>query len=285
MDTFYKNNENLTLLHGDMRKYENHLPIESVQTIITSPPYYGLRDYDSVNQIGQEASVLEYVKTLVAVFSSLKPTLKANGTLWLNIGDTYLSDKNLAGIPWRVALALQDDGWILRSDVIWHKPNAMPSSAKDRLTIDHEYFFLFAKQRNYFFDSEPIRVPQAEATIADMKARGNLTNKGTYKDVRPDLGRSRADYVKADGLRRKRTVWTVHTRPFKEAHFATFPEALVLPPILSSSRVGDVVLDPFSGSGTTGAVALQHGRHYVGIDSNKEYLQLSLDTRLNRYLM
>lgn len=346
------------IIVGDNRATLQKLEAGSVQCVVTSPPYWGLRDYGTAtwiggdegcthrreskysadnitghanagiggvgdaiykdtcprcgavrqdDQIGLELTPAEYVEQLCQVFDEVWRVLADDGTLWLNLGDTYvgtgskgdlkdpkyaegrngqatalngkvagLKSKDLVGIPWRVAFALQERGWYLRQDIIWAKPNPMPESVLDRCTKSHEYIFLLTKSRKYFFDSEAIREEQSPNTALDLARRKTLDNKGTYGDVRPDLGRSREDYVPSDGKRNKRDVWTVATRPYAEAHFATYPPELILPCILAGSREGDTVLDPFSGSGTTGEVALQQGRNYIGTELNPDYAKLSL---------
>lgn len=239
------------------------LSSESVQCIVTSPPYWGLRDYGIEGQIGLEKSLQQYINKLVAVFSEAKRVLKNDGVLWLNIGDGYtsgnrgyrapdkknparamnvrpntpegLKSKDLLGIPWRLALALQADGWYLRSDIIWNKPNAMPESVKDRPTRSHEYIFMLTKKERYYYDCQVIK----------------------------ENGRNR------------RTVWNVNTSPFSEAHFATFPPALIEPCILSSTHEKDFVLDPFFGSGTVGVVCKEFQRSFVGIELNDEYVRIA----------
>ena len=276
------------------------LPPGSVRTIVTSPPYFGLRDYGSDEQIGTEETLQAYVDALVATFAALRPALADDGTLWLNLGDSFANDskwggssggkhvsalhgksgvgrgkvttglaaKNLIGVPWRVAFALQADGWILRSDIIWAKPNPMPESVRDRPTKAHEYLFLFAKSPKYYYDAAAIKEEQITKQGANWIS-----------------GRGAQGYSAASaGMRNKRTVWTVTPRPFKGAHFAVYPPELIRPCILAGSAPGDIVLDPFSGSGTTGMVALQEGRRYIGIDVNSEYLDLSLETRLSAYI-
>ena len=265
------------LLIGDCRQRLAELPTGSVQTCITSPPYFGLRDYGMADQIGLEQTPKQFVNELVAVFREVKRTLKDEGTLWLNIGDSYASTgghtkqggnsqragrsnvavqhaqkgfsggdgiktKDLIGIPWRLAFALQDDGWYLRQDIIWHKPNPMPESVTDRCTKAHEYIFLLSKSPKYYFNNEAIK----EVAVG---CEGETRN--------------------------RRSVWTVATAPYAAAHFATYPPALVLPCVLAGSRPGDTVLDPFNGAGTTGLVALENGRQYVGIELNPEYAALT----------
>lgn len=258
-----------SILEGDCRDVLATLPASSVQTCVTSPPYFGLRDYEHDGQIGLEVTPDEYVASLVAVFRGVWRVLREDGTLWLNLGDTYL-DKRLLGIPWRVAMALQEDGWLLRSDIIWHKPNPMPLSVTDRPSLSHEYIFLLAKSGRYFYDAEAIKEK------ASGRARGNR---------RPEKGLDQKGYEIRSGLakvadkewheRNKRTVWTVATRPFADAHFATYPPELIEPCVLAGSRPSDTVLDPFNGAGTTGLVASRHGRDYIGIELNPRYAAMA----------
>lgn len=312
-DAFYQDDQ-LTLLHGDARDILASMPDRSVDCIVTSPPYYGLRDYEGGSrEIGHEITPSEYVSRLAGVFHEARRILKDDGTLWVNIGDSYAGKihpahggtsalggravqhrqgcaddgrtfdrprKNLLGIPWRLAFAMQDDGWLLRSDIVWHKPNAMPESVSDRPTKSWEHIFLFAKSERYWYDASAVRQPQSEATIQDLKHRHTFDNKGTNGGTRTDLARDRRDYIPADGKRNMRDVWTIPTRPYPGAHFATYPIDLPLRCIQAGCRPGGVVLDPFSGSGTTGLAAAQLGHPYVGIDLNEEYLKLSLRTRL-----
>lgn len=302
----YYDDGTVTLHHGDALEVARTLPDGLARTIVTSPPYFGLRDYGEAGQYGAEASVGEYVARMVELFRELRRVLADDGTLWLNLGDTYslgstprhnsntpnknrdgsrdtnpgmaerpdgtgLRAKNLVGIPWRVAFALQEDGWILRSDIIWAKPNQMPESVTDRPTKAHEYLFLFAKSPRYYYDAHAIREPHEHPEMTHINR------------ARPNRGfTGHADVTRAgnhpDG-RNKRTVWTVPTVPFPGSHFAVYPPELIRPCIRAGSEPGDVVLDPFSGSGTTGAVATFEGRRYVGIDLNRDYLDLSLRTR------
>ncbi|MCD4654457.1 site-specific DNA-methyltransferase [bacterium] len=256
------------LLPGDSRKLLKTIPDELFQCCITSPPYWGLRDYNTDGQIGSEDDVHDYVKDLVLVLREVKRTLKKDGTLWLNIGDSYtnsnqkwrakdkknvaramsyrpptpegLKPKDLVGVPWRLALALQEDGWYLRSDIIWHKPNCQPESVKDRPTRSHEYVFLFSKSKYYYYDNESIK------------------EKGT------------------NGFRKnRRTVWQINTNGFQGAHFAVFPPELVRVCLLAGSQKGSVVLDPFFGSGTVGTVCIENSRKCVGIELNPEYADIS----------
>lgn len=276
------------------------------QTCVTSPPYFGLRDYGHAGQIGLEQTPDEYVSAMVEVFRCVRDVLADDGTLWLNIGDSYaangrsglntgwadrakeyaggghraepsrhrgekrvpdgLKQKDLIGIPWMLAFALRADGWYLRQDIIWHKPNPMPESVRDRCTKAHEYVFLLSKSERYYFDGEAMREEAVKG------ASGSSFNKG--KTAKHQLERSSDAERVEDGKRNRRSVWTVATRPYKGAHFATFPPALIEPCILAGSRPGDIVLDPFMGSGTTAAVALQHGRQYLGCELNPAYQPL-----------
>ena len=274
----YYQDDSVTLLHGDALTQARTLETGSVQTIVTSPPYFGLRDYGETGQMGAEASVAEYVANMVDLFRELRRALADDGTLWLNLGDSYGLSKSLEGIPWRVALALREDGWVLRSDIIWHKPNPMPESVTDRPTKAHEYLFLLAKSPKYFYDSEAIKEKSHEAgrVVKEYKTDAKRAGKGEDQRTAP-----RGGMVVAD-LKNKRTVWTVGNVAFAAAHFAVYPPELIRPCILAGSRPGDTVLDPFSGSGTTGMVSTQEGRNYVGIDLNSDYLDLSLKTRFSQ---
>lgn len=333
--TIHYTDDTVTLHCGDSLEVARGLESGSVRTIVTSPPYFGLRDYGEDGQYGGEATVSEYVETMVALFRELRRVLADDGTFWLNLGDSYASasasgpqgrdgmrngrrftankvpakagavaPKNLLGVPWRVALALQDDGWILRSDIIWAKPNPMPESITDRPTKSHEYLFLFAKSPRYYYDAAAIAEPVAASTVARLaqsgldaqegstRANGGAKANGTMKALAPRFGGSKYgdddspehrtksgnEYV-SNGKANKRTVWTVPTVPFGEAHFAVYPPELIRPCILAGSAPGDTVLDPFSGSGTTGMVATEEGRKYVGIDLSADYLDLALRTR------
>lgn len=267
----YYTDDTVTLLHGDALACAQTLDSGSVQTIVTSPPYFGLRDYGEDGQMGAEATPSEYVARMVELFHELRRVLADDGTLWLNLGDSYL-DQQLAGFPWMVAIALKADGWRLRSDIIWSKPDAMPEGhVKNRPTKAHEYVFLFAKSDRYFFDSAGITEPvQHNHLIGKRRDR-----KHDSTTLRNDSGSS--NYGKPTRIRR--SVWTVANEHFPGAHFAVFPSDLIRPCVLSGSRLGDTVLDPFSGSGTTGMVATQEGRKYIGFDLNSDYLDLSLRTR------
>ena len=274
-----------------------------VQTCVTSPPYFGLRDYGHEGQIGLEQTPEQYIAAVVEVFRCVRDVLADDGTLWLNIGDSYASaggsqsprksgnnfdnpvagvqprpsdlsmkPKDLIGIPWMLAFALRADGWYLRQDIIWHKPNPMPESVRDRCTKAHEYIFLLSKSERYFYDHEASKEP-----AVSEKPAGNKRHKyaDAYSAGTSEEHRTKAGLLALTGVewetRNRRSVWTVATRPYKGAHFATFPPALIEPCILAGSRHGDIVLDPFMGSGTTAAVALQHGRQYLGCELNPEY--------------
>lgn len=269
-----------------------------VQTCVTSPPYFGLRDYGVDGQIGLEKTPDQYINAMVEVFRCVRNVLADDGTLWLNIGDSYanggrktrdgddklaqrslsqrpadpdgIKPKDLIGIPWMLAFALRADGWYLRQDIIWHKPNPMPESVRDRCTKAHEYIFLLTKGPRYHYDAEAIKEPLAESSLPRL--RQNVSAQvGTTRHVGKTNGNFKATDNLETGLRNRRSVWTVSTKPYKGAHFATFPPALIEPCILAGSRTGDVVLDPFMGSGTTAAVALQHGRKYLGCELNPDY--------------
>lgn len=297
------------------------LPNESVNTVVTSPPYWGLRDYGVDGQIGLENSVEEYVSALVEVFRQIKRILKDDGTLWLNLGDAYagsgkgawseknkqkhvyvpdpkgnevkinnvpsgLKPKDLIGLPWRVAFALQADGWYLRQDIVWSKPNPMPESVTDRPTKSHEYIFLLSKQPKYYYDHEAIKEP---AVYGTLDVRGSRVAFGQpQKERRTDKPRGSFDgkygidaFRAIRDKRNKRSVWTVTTKPLKEAHFAVYPEDLIEPCVLAGCPMDGIVLDPFFGSGTTGLVALKHGRNFIGIELNPEYIKIA-DKRLSK---
>ena len=300
------------LLQGDCLQQLATLPAASVQCCVTSPPYWGLRDYGTPGQLGLEATPDEYVANMVAVFRAVRRVLRDDGTLWLNLGDSYagnsnntrgegagggkergkamgfgtlpqkkdydgIKPKDLVGIPWRVAFALQADGWYLRQDIIWHKPNPMPESVTDRCTKAHEYIFLLTKSARYFYDANAIREPHVWATDARNDGQRHTYSDGAkHNQVDPKRQRTKTDCVSFHPLgRNKRSVWTVTTKPFKGAHFATFPPDLIEPCILAGSAPDTLVLDPFSGAGTTGVVAVQHGRRYIGIELNPDYLEMS----------
>jgi len=260
-----------TILVGDVLDRLADIGDGTVQTCVTSPPYWGLRDYGNDGQLGLESTPDEYVKNMVDVFRSVRRVLADDGTVWLNLGDTYLQ-KQLVGIPWRVAFALQADGWLLRQDIIWHKPNVMPEgTAYDRPSRDHEHVFLLAKQAKYRYDREAVAVAG--------KGRELWSGRG----VKYSQGAGRNDHgtptkpAPENGKRNRRTVWSINTKSLAAAHFAVMPAALVEPCVLAGSRPGDLVLDPFTGSGTVGVVALRHDRQFVGIELNPDYAQIAHD--------
>ena len=297
------------ILQGDVIEQLQTLDAQSIHTCVTSPPYWGLRDYGVDGQIGLEETPELYVEKIVEVFREVKRVLRDDGTLWLNLGDSYggncsqaskggragygnprercvnrqgdFKNKDLVGIPWMVAFALRADGWYLRSDIIWNKTNPMPESVTDRPTKAHEYIFLLSKSQKYYYDNEAIAEAQSPNTVIDLMRRKNWDNKGTHGDTRKDLARSRDEYVRKDGKRNKRTVWTVSTKPYKGAHFATFPPNLIKPCILAGAPPRGTVLDPFFGSGTTGAVAQELDRQWVGIEINAEYVELAENRMAN----
>lgn len=259
---------------------------EVVHCVVTSPPYFGLRSYSKVgsgSEIGREQSVSNYVSNLVAIFREVKRVLRNDGTVWLNLGDTY-RDGSMQGVPWRVALAMQDDGWVLRSDIIWHKPNAMPSSVKTRPTTDHEYIFLFSKSSDYFYDADAIREPHVTFS-AQSKMRGGRNHfgkRGSTPEEGKNQGNSNLHNARWDQAfhelgRNKRTVWSVPLGKCRDAHFAVFPEALIEPCVKAGSPKDGLVLDPFLGSGTTAMVSKRLGRRYVGIELVDDYVKLAHD--------
>ena len=342
---------NCRLINGDCREVLKGMADQSINCCVTSPPYFGLRDYGHDNQIGLETTPEEFVAELVSVFREVRRVLRDDGTLWVNLGDSYsfgntplhnsntpnknrdgsadrtneaigeallprqqnsgLPAKNLLGIPWRVAFALQTDGWYLRQDIIWHKPNPMPESVTDRCTKSHEYIFLLSKSQKYFYDHVAVKEP------ANLTGKGNANsfrggaycNNATFNNSeggnRTLIGNitcSKADSFKRSGSKReqpipnqlygthrpdrveseydletrnRRSVWTVATKPFKGAHFATFPPDLIEPCILAGCPSGGTVLDPFNGAATTGIVAVKHDRLYVGIELSGEYFDMS----------
>ena len=262
-------------LVGDVRETLRGVPDGCAQTCVTSPPYFGLRDYGNAAQIGQETTPREFVDALVAVMRDVRRVLADDGTLWLNIGDSYSQQgngykpKDLLGIPWRLAFALQDDGWYLRSDIIWAKPNPMPESVTDRPTRAHEYVFLLTKRSRYFYDADAIKEPSV------MKPQNRLTARAEHP--KGDTGRSmhlRPEGGTSYNSRNARSVWNVPTDSFGGAHFATMPPELARRCILAGSRRGDVVLDPFGGAGTTALAALQHGRRALLCELNPEYVEI-----------
>jgi len=290
----------IKILQGNCLDKLKELPDQSINTCITSPPYWGLRDYGEEKQLGMEDTPEEFVNNLVEVFRDVKRVLRDDGTVWLNLGDSYfgssgqggktnkqttnkgsyhnhkrksdyLKPKDLVGITWRVAFALQQDGWYLRQDIIWHKPNPMPESVQDRCTKAHEYIFLLSKNPKYYFDNEAIKEDSAESSKARLKQ--NIANqKGSDRVPGKNNGNMKA--VGGD-KRNKRSVWTVTTKPFKGAHFATFPMDLIEPCVLAGCPENGTVLDPFGGSGTTGIVANNHNRNAVLIELNAEYIEIA----------
>lgn len=307
----YYEDESVTLYCGDALDVLRTMPDQDVDCIVTSPPYFGLRDYGSEGQYGLEASPAEYVETMRAVLSEARRVLADDGTLWLNIGDSYYSGrgastgvdeknparrfgvrsldkggaswaspKNLLGIPWRVALALQDDGWILRNDIIWNKPNGMPESVNDRLATKHEHLFMFSKSPRYWFDLDPIREVHAETSLA-RAGRNRFTADRSQEGVGTPHTAAPQQAIH-EGGKNPGDVWTIASQPFAEAHFAVMPPELARRAVLAGCKTGGTVLDPFSGSGTTGLVAQRNGRKYIGIDLSADYLDMSLRTRLQQ---
>jgi site-specific DNA-methyltransferase (adenine-specific) len=270
-----------TIIQGDVKIVLQNIPNLAVNCIVTSPPYYKQRDYEMSNQIGQELSPLEYVQNLKEVFTECYRVLKEDGTLWLNLGDKY-QDGNLLGMPWQVAFALKEVGWILRSDIIWYKPNAMPTSVKNRPTTDHEYLFLFTKSQNYSYNIDAIREPHTTFS-PDSKMKGGRNHFGKVNGT-PEQGKNGGNSNLHDGRwdqafhpkgRNRRTVWEIPLSKNRNTHFAVFPEKLVELCILAGCPEKGIVLDPFIGSGTTALVAQRLGRHYLGIDINPEYCEIS----------
>ena len=295
---------NYKVLQGDCIELLKTLDEESVNCCVTSPPYWGLRDYGTADQLGLEETPEEYVANMVKVFSEVKRVLTKDGTLWLNLGDSYagncsrtssgragmgkeregiysrtgdgLKSKDLVGIPWRVAFALQADGWYLRQDIIWHKPNPMPESVADRCTKAHEYIFLLSKSSKYYYDHEAVK----EKAKTEPQSR-NKNREGYNADYPKGDRFSEGDRVfGADGLANKRSVWTVNTKPYPEAHFATYPKKLSRPCIKAGCPQGGVVLDPFGGSGTTAEVANELQRDAILCELNPKYCEL-IEKRLS----
>lgn len=277
------------------------LRAQSIQCVITSPPYFGLRDYGHVAQIGLEKTPDAYINKLVRVFREVWRVLRNDGVVWLNLGDSYnaykantgdtpyvgnsnrpgrrkpgyglevkgLKNKNLIGIPWRVAFALQTDGWYLRQDVIWHKPNPMPESVTDRCTKAHEYIFLLSKNERYFYDHEAIK----EAAVTEGDTRHLRADKTALHRIGGPSSRKQTGSPTSN--RNKRSVWSVNTHPYKGAHFATFPPKLVEPMVLAGSQPGDWILDPFAGTATVGSVSIKHKRNFIGLEINPDYIELA----------
>jgi len=293
------------IITGNAIEVLKELPDGYAAICITSPPYFGLRDYGVDGQIGLENSVEDYINKLTDIFREVRRVLKDDGTLWLNIGDSYVSSnseysnckrKDLIGVPWLLAFALRNDGWYLRQDIIWEKPNAMPESVRDRCSNSHEHIFLLSKQPKYYFDYEAIKEPAVGFNnIPPAGSKGTLTPNSRLRKGNSRTFRGGGVYTKGQsfnnsekvmreshgnsenmtGLRNKRSVWTVATQRYKEAHFATFPEKLIEPCVIAGSREGGIVLDPFVGSGTTAVVAKKHNRGFIGIELNPEYVEMA----------
>ena len=274
------------ILIGDAKDKLKELETESIQSVITSPPYWGLRDYGNDEQIGQEETPDKYIDNMVEVFDKVFKVLKKDGTLWLNIGDSYSSIRNekigvkkkdLVGIPWMLAFALRKNGWYLRQDIIWAKPNPMPESVRDRCTKSHEYIFMLTKSEKYYYNHNAIREPRTSS------GSNHQFGGKKYNDPDNPIYGSIQSVYESDGKRNKRDVWNITTQPFKDAHFAVMPEALVEPCILAGSKVDDLILDPFAGSGTVGVVAKKHNRKFIGIELNADYAKIASD-RINETL-
>ena len=294
---------NIDIYEGDCIEQLKRLADQSINTCITSPPYWGLRNYQEDKQFGMEDTPEEFISNLVDVFREVKRVLRDDGTVWLNLGDTYCGtghkgnytdpkhkegrngqkialnnkidghkSKDLVGIPWRVALALQQDGWYLRQDIIWHKPNPMPESVKDRCTKAHEYIFLLSKNKKYYYDNEAIKEDSKYYGKDKRSDKGNIRYEG--KRTSNKDSKAQQSFVTINPKKNKRSVWTVSTKPFKGAHFATFPPELIEPCILAGCPEGGVVLDPFGGSGTTAVVANNHYRNAVLIELNRSYIAI-----------
>lgn len=271
------------MLVGDAHDVLAELPAESFHCAVTSPPYFGHRRYskDDERELGREASVERYVERLLAVLDEVRRVLRADGTLWLNVGDTYRRGR-LLGVPWRVALGLGEREWLLRSEIVWHKPNAMPSSVKNRPTLDHEHLFLFSLSSAYHYDADAIREPHVTFT-EESRMRGGRRHFGVRGGT-PERGKNGGDGNLHDGRwdqafhplgRNKRTVWSIPLGKCREAHFAVFPEALVEPCVRAGCPEGGAVLDPFLGSGTTARVCERLGRRWTGIELVPEYARLA----------
>lgn len=273
---------------GDSWQTSKYLPSDFAKCIVTSPPYFGHRQYTNSTDIeefefGREENPSEYVNKLVELFNELRRVLKTSGTLWLNLGDTYRNEQ-LVGIPWRVALALQDAGWILRSEIIWNKTNAMPSSVKNRPTVSHEHIFLLAKYKEYFYNADAIREPHVTFT-EESKMKGGRAHFGKRNGTpengknkgNPNLHNGRWDQAFHPLGRNKRTLWNIPLGKFRDTHFAVFPEELVRYCILAGTSERDIILDPFMGSGTTALVAKQLGRHFIGLELVPQYAEMTLN--------
>ena len=259
----------IKILQGNCLETLSSLEEKSVNTCVTSPPYWGLRDYGTDDQLGLEKTPEKFVENLVNVFREVRRVLRDDGTVWLNLGDSYLSNKQLGGIPWRVAFALQSDGWYLRQDIIWSKPNPMPESVTDRCTKAHEYVFLLSKSPKYYYDNEAIK---EETLTQDNQNRDRDTTK-----LNNTPGRTKMAGLKTNNYetKNKRSVWSVSPIPYKEAHFATYPPELIKPCILAGCPEGGTVLDPFGGSGTTAQVASNLNRNAILCELNPEYVDIA----------
>jgi DNA modification methylase len=302
----------IQLICGDSKTVLQTLPTQSVHCVVTSPPYYGLRDYNVEGQLGLEDTPEQFIANMVSVFREVWRVLRNDGSLWLNIGDSYasawscnrrstigagaptaaermnklsdgLKEKDLIGIPWMLAFALRTDGWYLRSDIVWHKPNCMPESVKDRPTRSHEYLFLLTKKQKYYYDYEAIKEPAVNGDSTSPRGSKGVKgpkNSGIRKQdmlkIRTYEGfNARWDNDKHLVTRNCRDVWSINTIPYKKAHFATFPTKLIRPCVMAGCPDGGTVLDPFNGAGTTGLVCLETHRNYIGIDLNQDYINLS----------
>lgn len=293
---------------GDALESLRQMPERSVQVCVTSPPYWGLRDYGHAGQMGLEATPDLYVSGMVALFAEVRRVLRDDGTLWFNLGDSYtsggrkerdpgqskihpafegdafadglrpdtplgLKPKDLVGIPWRVAFALQANGWWLRSDIVWSKPNPMPESVTDRPTKAHEYLFLMAKSERYYYNAEAVK--ETGVYPPGVEATGSLSRFGRDEQLVSANAHRGTKIPITTGFRNRRSVWTITTQPFADAHFAVMPQQLVEPCILAGSKPGDLILDPFAGSGTVGVVALRHGRRFLGLELNPTYADMA----------
>lgn len=294
------------IIIADALEALHEMPDSSVHCCVTSPPYWGLRDYGVAGQIGIEETPEAHMECLATLFGEVHRVLRDDGTLWINYGDTYLCNqgagfngnkrlpaenrrvqvqrpawakpKDLLGLPWRLAFALQAAGWYLRCDVIWHKPNPMPESVKDRPTRAHEYLFMLSKSERYYYDHEAVREPSA--SVGKQGAQALSFARKVNEPARPGQGQEqhrpeRADAQYGGATRARRSVWSVPTRPFPEAHFATYPPNLIRPCILAGCPEGGTVLDPFFGAGTTGVVAIEEGRRCIGVELNPEYAEIA----------
>jgi site-specific DNA-methyltransferase (adenine-specific) len=264
----------IEIVNKDCRTALAEMPAQSVHCCVTSPPYFGLRDYGVDGQIGLEQTPDAYVAEMAAVFREVRRVLRDDGTLWLNLGDSYASDKQRLMIPARVAIALQRDGWWLRDEIVWHKPRTTPAPVKDRTVAAHEMVYLLAKRPTYHFDYLAIEEPAAYAGLVRKAGKAFRDMAATDPNAarkRPGVDRE----IVVRDTRRKRSVWSVSPSPYKDAHFATFPPDLIEPCILAGCPIGGTVLDPFFGAGTTGLVAQKHGRNAIGVELNPVYVEIA----------